>query len=175
MFLYRLRILLTIILVILVGVGIVSVILVRDYEERINIYYAQVTAAIDRAIENAVYDATRTVEAPMNRYQLVSLEAGTNLALVAEEYDTTPDLLRIVNGLAEDVSEGNGEMIVVPVGMQHMEPLRLIETYRALPGDTLASIASTRGITPSILEEDNPVLAQRGVRPGDIVFIGLEL
>ena len=175
MFLYRLRIFLTIVIVALIAVGIVSLILVRDYEERVNIYNAQVTAAIDRAIQNAVYDATRTIEAPMNRYQLLTLDADSDLQLLAQEYNTTLELIQIVNGLAEDVRQGNGVTIVIPIGVSDLEPMRMVESHRALPGDTLESIAIARGISEQLLEEDNPVLAQRGVRPGDIVFIGLEL
>jgi LysM repeat protein len=175
LFLYRLRILLTIVVVVGVAGGVITLVSVKTYEEQINTYNQQVTAAVATAIQGAVYDVTRTVEAPSNRYQLVTLEPNTDLQLLAQEYGTSLELLQIVNGLATTVTAGSGDTLVVPVGFTTLDPLRTVTPYRVMPGDTLDSIARRYVVEPSLLEADNPMLALRGLLPGDIVFIGLEL
>lgn len=175
LFLYRLRILLTIVVVVVVAGGIYVLIATNDYQARLATYDLQVTAAVATAIQNAVYDVTRTVEAPQNRYQLVTLGSNTDLRLLAEEHGTTLELLQIVNGLAPTVTEGSNDTLVVPVGITTMDPLRKISVYRAMPGDTLDVIAQRNATDLSLLEADNPVLARRGLHPGDIVFIGLTI
>ncbi len=50
-------------------------------------------------------------------------------------------------------------------------PRRFKKPYKAQKGDELAAIAARNGITLQILEQDNPILAKRGLNPGDIVFI----
>ena len=174
-FLYRMRILLTIVLVLLVAGGIYYVISTRNYEENLARYQVQVTAAVATAIQSAVYDVTRTVEAPSNVYQLVRLGENEDLEEVADRYGTTLEILRVVNGLAQDVTTGNGETLVIPVGVQVLDPVRTITLYTARAGDTLTSIAEANEISLELLEQDNPMLAQRGVVAGDTVFVGLEL
>lgn len=173
--LYRLRIIITVLIVAVSAGGIVTYILTRDYETRLDIYYVQATSAVESAVQNALHNATRTAEAPQNRYHLVTLGQNTDLNEVAQQYETTLELIQIVNGLPTTVTEGSGETIIVPQGIKNMDPLRLISTYRAQPGDTLAALAEANNITLSQIRQDNPVLAQRGLLPGDIVFIGTAL
>ena len=175
LFLYRLRILLTILAVVVIAGGIFTLVSVNSYEAQIETYNVQVTAAVATAIQDAVFDITRTVEAPSNRYRLVTLEPETDLRLLAEEYDTTLELLQVVNSLAADVTTGSGNTLVVPVGITEMEPLRTVTPYRVRAGDTLESIAEEYVVDRIQLEADNPMLVRRGLYPGDIVFIGLEL
>lgn len=175
MLFYRLRMLLTIIVVVGITVAIFYYVSLRDYEVNVTRFHLQVTAAVATSVQEALYTITRTAEAPGNAFVLVQLGQNENLDQLARRYGTTLDILRIVNGLAPDVTTGNGETVVMPIAIQTLEPLRTITVYTARQGDTLESIAE-RYITPlELLERDNPMLAQRGLVPGDIVFVGLEL
>ena len=84
-FLHRLRILLTIVIVVVFAGGIYVLITANDYQARLATYNLQVTAAVATAIQNAVFDVTRTVEAPQNRYQVVTLGQNTDLQMLADE------------------------------------------------------------------------------------------
>lgn len=175
LFWYRLRIVLTIVVVAAVAGTIFYYIQVTTYESNLARYNVQLTVAVATAIQDAFYDLTRTAEAPGNLYQVVQLGENEDLEQLAERYGTTLTILQIVNGFGSNVVRGNGETIIVPVGLQVLEPLRTISIYRALPGETLATIAERNKIPLTLLEFDNPLLAQRGVVPGDLVFIGLIL
>ncbi len=175
LFWYRLRILLTIVVVAAVAGSIFYYIQVRTYETDLNRYHVQLTAAVATAIQDAFYDITRTAEAPGNVYRMITLGQNENLEQLAESYGTTLEILQIVNGFGPEIVQGNGETIIMPLGLRELEPLRTISIYRALPGDTLSSIADRNGVSLALLERDNPVLAQRGVFSGDLVFIGLIL
>jgi hypothetical protein len=73
------------------------------------------------------------------------------------------------------VDSGSGETIIVPEGVQILEPPRRFELYLAVVGETLEAVAIRFNVRQDILEEDNPILAQRGVVPGDVVFIPILL
>jgi LysM repeat protein len=73
------------------------------------------------------------------------------------------------------VRTGNGEVIVVPSNITEMTPPRQIQVYEAQIGDTLASIAERNTVDLALLQADNPILAQRGLHPGDTVFIGFRI
>lgn len=172
---YRLRLLLTIIVVIGITGAIFYYVSLRDYEANIVRFNLQVTAAVATSVQDALYTVTRTAEAPGNAFQIIRLGQNENLDQLARRYGTTLQILQIVNSLGPDVTTGNGETVVMPLALQVLEPARTITVYTAQSGDTLASIAE-RYITPlELLEQDNPMLAQRGLTPGDIVFVGLEL
>lgn len=175
LFWYRLRIVLTILIVAGVAGGIFYFIQIRTYEDNLARYNIQVTAAVATAIQDALYNVTRTAEAPLNPFRLVQLGQNENLEALALNYGTTLEILQIVNGLGPEVVVGNGETIVVPVGIQTLEPLRTFTVYTAQSGDTLRSIAERNSVPLTLLEHDNPLLAQRGVSPGDLVFVGLVL
>jgi LysM repeat protein len=135
------------------------------------IYDERVTYAIETAIANALFVATRTAEASLNQYRLIVLDADDTLAAIAARYSTTVDVLRMANGLALDVEGGVGAQIVVPEGVQLLDPPRRLEIYEAQPGETLDSIAQRLQIELDLLILDNRVLAQRQLNAGDIVFI----
>lgn len=141
---------------------------VNELTER---YHLQVTIAVETAIARALYDATRTAEAPLAQYRVITLDEDDTLTEVAARYNTTVEVLRIANGLAPDVESGVGVEIIVPEGVQTLDPPRRLKPYEAQDGDTLASLAERHRVPFEVLELDNPVLAQRGVNPGDIVFI----
>ena len=174
-FWYRLRLLLTIIVVIGVAAAVYYFINVRTAQDNQARYNLQVTAAVGTAVQAALYDVTRTAEAPGQVFQLVKVDQGEDLKGIAERYSTTLDILRIVNKLAADVTTGDGSTLIIPVGMQILDPARTITAYTAQQGDTLNSISIKNNVSLDLLKRDNPALAQRGVVPGDIVFIGFVL
>src|SRR5687768_1731210 len=68
----------------------------RDDDE---LYDLQVTRAIETAIAARLFEATRTVEAPLPQYRLVTLTQGQALLDVAQRYNTTIEVLRMANQL----------------------------------------------------------------------------
>jgi LysM repeat protein len=138
-------------------------------------FNAQLTVAVATAVQEALLDATRTVEAPMNRYLYMHVAEGESLEALAEQYGSTLEVLQTVNQFDASVEEGDGGRVVVPVNLDELDPPRWVDTYTAILGDTLENIAERNGVPLSLLEFDNPVLAQRGVIPGDTVFIGIEI
>ncbi|MAS36575.1 MAG: hypothetical protein CL610_21400 [Anaerolineaceae bacterium] len=172
---YRLRILLTIAVALGIAAAIFYYISYRDYESNVEHYHLQITAAVATAVQSAVFDVTRTAEAPGNVFRIVRLGQNEDLEALAAQHGTTLEILQVVNSLGADVVTGNGETIVVPVGLQELEPLRTIVVYTAEQGDTLESLADRNRVPLEQLQADNPMLAQRGLRPGDTVFIGLQI
>jgi LysM repeat protein len=65
----------------------------------------------------------------------------------------------------------DGSKIIIPEGVTILLPPRTFSTLKANPGDTLEQIAKNYGVELALLEEDNPILATRGVNPGDTIFI----
>ncbi len=170
-FLYRLRILVTILLVAGVIAGVAYLIFTNSGERSLELYNRAVTAAIETAIGQALQQATRTSEAPLLRYQIVQLGEQENLERVAQRFNTTLEALQLANGLAPDVMTGNGERIIVPVNVREMIPPRKIRLYTVRAGDTLISIARENDVPLTLLERDNPPLFERDLAPGDTVFI----
>jgi LysM repeat protein len=172
---YRLRLLLTIIVVVGITGAIFYFVSLRDYEANVTRFHLQVTAAVATGVQEALYSVTRTAEAPGNAFLIVQLGQNENLDQLARRYGTTLEIFQVVNGFAQDVTTGNGETVVIPVAMQVLDPLRTITVYKAQSGDTLESIAERNIVPLEQLERDNPMLAQRTLLPGDTVFVGLEL
>lgn len=143
-----------------------------DREQRIKIYNGLVTQAVATAVQDALFNATRTAEAGQPHYILLKVAPTDSLLSVAEKYNTTIDVLRMANNLLPTVDFGDGSEIIIPVGVKLLNPPRRFKKpYYAVKGDELSAIAARNGITLDILEIDNPILAQRGITPGDIVFI----
>ncbi len=140
-----------------------------------DLYYRQATVVVETAIAGALFDATRTAEAPLPQFRLLRPAAGESLAALAERYDTTLEAIQMANGLAADVTVGGDQAIVVPAGERTLDPPRRLAPYTAGAGDTLAALAESRKLPLELLEADNPVLARRGLIPGDIVFIAVPL
>jgi len=140
-------------------------------DDSFKLYDMQVTIAIQTAIAARLNDATRTAEAPMSQYRLVTLEKNEALLDVAQRYHTTVEVLRMANRLLSTVDFGTGETIVVPEGVQVLDPPRWFDYVTAQPNDTLTTLATVNNITLEQLQMDNPVLANRQLLPGDIVFI----
>jgi hypothetical protein len=174
-FLYRIRFLIFLLIVVAVAGGIYYFISQRTYEQNLAIFETQVEAAVATAVENALINVTRTAEAPLNTFQLIQLGQNADLAEVARQAGTTLELLQVINGLGPEVRTGNGEVIVVPSNITEMTPPRQIQVYEAQIGDTLASIAERNTVDLALLQADNPILAQRGLHPGDTVFIGFRI
>lgn len=172
---YRLRILITIAVALGIAGAVLYVVSFRDYEANIERYNLQVTSAVSTAVQSAIYDVTRTAEAPENVFQVVRLGANEDLAALAAANGTTLEILQVVNSLGPEVTVGNGETIVVPVGLKVLDPLRAIVPYMAQAGDTLESIAERNLVPLELVEQDNPMLARRGLTPGDTVFVALVL
>jgi LysM repeat protein len=122
-------------------------------------------------VANALYDATRTAEAPLRQYRVIPLTPSDTLTAVAERYGTTVEVLRMANGLAPTVETGDGSEIIVPEGVQALDPPRTLAIIRAQSGESLESLSQRFRVPLDVLQLDNPVLSQRGVNPGDIVFI----
>jgi len=160
-------------LALVVGVfgGVIFFINSNNRVEMQQLYHLRVTLAIETAIAGRLFEATRTAEAPLPQYRLVTLSEGQALLDVAEQYDTTVDVLRMANKLLSTVDFGSGETIIVPVGVQVLDPPRSFETYTVVAGDTLNTLATRFDVTLVQLQTDNPVLAGRELLPGDMVFI----
>jgi LysM repeat protein len=139
--------------------------------EQTRLYNLQVTIAVETAIANALFAATRTAEAPLDQYRLIVLDADDTLTEIAARYHTTVEVLRMANGLALDVEGGAGAAIIVPEGVQVLDPPRRLERYEAQAGETLDAIAQRLQVPINVLRLDNPVLAQRQLNAGDIVFV----
>jgi LysM repeat protein len=142
----------------------------RGIEED-ELYNLQVTLAIQTAVAGRLFEATRTVEADLPQYQLITLEDGEALLSIAQQYGTTVEVLRMANKLLSTVDFGSGETIIVPVGVEVLDPPRSFEPYTVVAGDTLDTLATRFDITIEQLQIDNPVLAGRELLPGDIVFV----
>ncbi len=166
-----LRRLLLALLVISVFAAVIYSILLNDRMRRQQIFDTRMTLAVATAVQAALFEATRTAEADLPQYRLVQLGVNQPLAEIAARYNTTVEVLRIANGLKDDVEAGNGETIVVPEGVQALDPPRRFRPYIAIPGDTLNGLAARFNVPPDLIQLDNPLLAARGVQPGDIVFI----
>jgi LysM repeat protein len=172
---YYLRILLTIGIVAGVIAGVGYFISTNTYQEARDLYYRQATVAVETAIAGALFTATRTAEAPLPQFRLVQPAAGESLTALADRYDTTLEAIQMANGLAADVTSSGDQPVVVPAGEHALIPPRRLTPYTASAGDTLAALAETHKIPLDLLEADNPVLARRGLIPGDVVFIAVLL
>ncbi|MBZ0289853.1 MAG: hypothetical protein K8I30_19680 [Anaerolineae bacterium] len=142
-----------------------------EYANAVRLYNGQLTVVVGTAIADALNSATRTAEAPLKQYRLISVPINKALAEIAVEYDTTLEIIRLVNGLAPDVIAGDGGQLVIPEGVTTLNPPRRLIVYRAIMGDTLLALSQKHNVPLTILEEDNPVLARRELIPGDIVYI----
>ncbi|MEZ4669314.1 MAG: LysM domain-containing protein [Anaerolineae bacterium] len=134
-------------------------------------YNDNVTRAINTAIWNALYDATRTLEADLVHYRLITVAKSESLVDVALRYHTTVEVLRMANNLLPTVDYGDGGKLIVPEGVNVLNPPRRFTVITAVDGDTLTQFAARYGVTVDILRADNPILAQRGIIHGDLVFI----
>ncbi len=136
-------------------------------------YNDSVTRAVQTAVSDSLNNATRTLETSQSHYRLVVVSSEESLLDVAVRWDTTVEALRMANGLLATVDFGDGSEIIVPQGVQALDPPRTFPKpiYRAQAGDTFEQLAAINGIPVEILLEDNPVLAQRELLPGDLVFI----
>jgi LysM repeat protein len=129
------------------------------------------TLAVQTAIAGKIFELTRTAEAPLPHYRLILVEEGKPLIEVAEEYNTTIEVLRMANNLLPIVDAGDGSQIIIPEGIQNLEPPRRFTSYTVLDGDTLELLAVRFGVDIEQLKIDNPILATRNLLPGDVVFI----
>lgn len=143
----------------------------EDAKRQREVYALRVTLGVETAIAQALFDATRTAENDLPHYRLVVIQPGQALDEIAEQYNTTREVLQMANGLRPDVEFGNGETLIVPEGVRVLYPPRRFSVHTAVAGDTLASLAKFYAVSLDLLIGDNPVLAARGVIPGDIVFI----
>lgn len=163
---------LVILLVIGAIIGAIYYAIQQDNRKRnIELYNRQVTAVVETAIANAIYGATRTVEAPLRQYRLLTVTADETLDDLAQRYATSVEAIREVNGLAAEVETGDGGQLIVPEGVMELNPPRRLAAYEAQVGDTLDSLAAKNNVPLDILRIDNPILTERGLSPGDIVFI----
>jgi hypothetical protein len=140
--------------------------------EKRKFYDMSVTLAIETAVAGALFDATRTAESPLPQYRLIMLGQDEALADVAQQYNTSIDVLRMANSLRSDVEFVSGVALIVPQNVTNLDPPRSFEIRLAVEGDTLLSIANAYNVPLDLLEQDNPVLTARGrLIPGDRIFI----
>jgi LysM repeat protein len=166
------RIVLILILLAVIFGGVAYYITISERKDSQETYNRSVTLAVQTAVAHALFDATRTAEADIPHDRIITLGPNEFLEDVATRYNTTVDVLRMANGLAPDVISGSGQQIIVPEGVQQLVPPRRLIPRVAVQGDTLEALAVQNGVPLEVLQEDNPILAQRGIIPGDIVFIG---
>lgn len=143
-----------------------------DRNQRIKLYNTVLTQAVSTAIQDALYNATRTQEADLPHYILLKVASTESLENIAKQYDTSVDVIRMANSLLPTVDFGDGSEIIIPRGVTVLDPPRRFKKpYIAQKGDDLSAIAARNGVNVEILQMDNPILAKRGLNPGDIVFI----
>jgi LysM repeat protein len=153
-------------------VGAVAIRMTLDNDAQVNeLYNVQLTVQVGTAVANALNNATRTAEAPLRQYRYIVVSSDESLEEVAERYNTTVDVIRMANGLAPNVSTGDGNKLVIPENLQTLDPPRRLLAIEARFGDTLEQIAATYDIAERILLADNPVLSDRPLLPGDIVYV----
>lgn len=172
-FFYYLRILFTIVFVFAIIGAVYYFMNTRTTEEQTLLYNRQATAAVETAVANALYAATRTIEAPLPHYRLIQVEAGESLEEVAKRFETSLEIVQMANNLPASVLTGDGGRVIVPQGVRALDPPRYFRLYSAIDGDTLAALAEQNELSLDLLQQDNPVLAQRGLIPGDIVFVAV--
>lgn len=166
------RLILILILLVVVFTGVGLYVVNEENTRRLELYNFSVTLSIQTAVSGALYDATRTAEAPLAQYRLITLEPGTLLLDLALQHHTTVEAIRMANNLRPDVDAGTGgETLIIPEGIQVLDPPRRFKIYRASAGDTLDLIAANYGVPIDVMRKDNPLLVQRGIIPGDIVFL----
>jgi LysM repeat protein len=170
-FFYYLRIVLVFMVVAAIIGAVYYAIQQDNFKRNSELYYRQVTAVVQTAIADTLFNATRTVEAPLRQYRYLTVAADETLENLAQRYGTTVELIRQVNGLAAEVETGDGGKLIVPEGIVQLDPKRQLTAYSAVAGDTLDSLAVENNVSLDLLKTDNPVLANRGILPGDIVFI----
>jgi hypothetical protein len=172
------RILRTLVLLVLFGAiftGLAYLITSYDRSQAEKDYQLRITAAVQTAIAGALFDATRTAEADLPQYRLIVIHPDQSLTDLAAQYRTTAQIIRIVNGLRDDVEYGNGESLIIPEGVTQLEPPRRFRLHTATASDTLFALAKFYDVPLDLLQQDNPVLTNRGIIPGDIVFIPILL
>jgi hypothetical protein len=166
---FRRLIILALVLVAFAGVAFFGL---RIEKERAQDQYDRlVTLEIETAIADALNNATRAAEVDLPQYRVIVLSASETLTDVALQYNTSVDALRMANGLLPEVTYGSGGLLIVPEGVLRFEPPRRLSVYTAVAGDTLSTLASNFDVPLEVLQADNPILARRGVIPGDTVFI----
>ena len=142
-----------------------------SYAQSEQLYYRQLTVEVGTAVANALNNVTRTVEAPLRQYRLLTVTADDQLDTLAEQYNTTADVIRMANSLLPGVNTGDGNQLIIPEGVTAFDPPRRLTIHRATVGETLEALAQLNDLALRIVLEDNPVLAERALMPGDVVFI----
>lgn len=172
---YRVWVIVRVIFILLAAATIIGAVAFRmseeDYANAIRLYNSQLTVVVGTAIADALNNATRTAEAPLKQYRLIAVSADQTLEQIAEDYGTTVEIIRRVNALAPDVVRGDGSLLIIPQGVTVLDPPRRLIVHEARLGDSLQGLAQQFEIPLRIILEDNPVLAERELIPGDIVFI----
>jgi LysM repeat protein len=166
-----LRFLFMLILVSSIVGGIGYLITTDNTRKQAVIYYDRVTLAVETAIARTLFELTRTAEANLPHYRYMTIENGRPLIEIAEQFNTTIDAIRMANGLLPTVDVGDGSLVVVPEGVQELLPPRRLRAVEAAAGDTLETLAVRYNADVDLVLIDNPVLADRQLLPGDLVFI----
>lgn len=170
-----LRRLVLLVLIIAIFGALAYLITTEDRRRQAEFYSLRVTLEVQTAIARALFDATRTAESSLSQYRLVRVQSNEALEDIADEYNTTLEVLRMANGLLPSVEYGNGEQLIVPQGVVRLDPPRRFQIHQATTGDSLDALAKFYAVPLDLLRQDNPVLAERGIIPGDNVFIPVVL
>src|SRR6185369_16941956 len=93
-----------------------------NYKQRLNIFNDNMTQAISTAIQDALYNATRTLEANQPHYIVLKVGTTDSLLAIAKQYDTTIDVIRMANNLLPNVDFGDGSEIIIPRGVTQLDP-----------------------------------------------------
>ena len=65
-----------------------------DRKQRIDTYNINLTHAVSTAIQDALFNATRTMEADQPHYILLTVGTQDSLSTIAQKYATTADVIR---------------------------------------------------------------------------------
>ncbi len=167
-----LRNFLLLILVSALFAGMAFAITYDDRRRDLTIAYDNNTRIVRTAIRLALNDATRTMEADIPHFRYLLIEEGKPLIDVAAEYNTTIDVIRMANRLLPSVDAGSGVRLIIPQNVQVLSPPRTYRpVYVANGNETLEQLAAQFDVPVEILREDNPILDQRGIIAGDLVFV----
>ena len=92
-------------------------------------------------------------------YTIYQVEYGDTIDIIAKKTNSTPEIIKDINGFNNDFDIVVGSLIVVPK-MQN----QLFETYTVKAGDSIYSIAREYNVDPNML------LALNGLNKGDYIY-----
>ena len=101
-------------------------------------------------------------------YRIYQILNGDTIENIATKFETSPEILRTLNGLNTNSKLITGSYIIVPKGES------LFDKYVVMKGDNMYAIAMKYGISPSELIKLNGLNNNDIIYPGDEILIPKE-